>query len=60
MNGDAARTFLIDGLVAGTWRVEDGRVAIESFGTLSRSDRAELEDGRARLEASLADGASSA
>ena len=60
MNGDVAQTFLVDGLVAGTWRVEDGRVAIEPFGTLSRSDRAELEDERARLEAFLADGASNA
>ena len=58
MNGDVAQTFLVDGLVAGTWRVEDGRVAIEPFGTLSRSDRAELEDERARLEAFLADCAS--
>ena len=26
-NGDVAQTFLVDGLVAGTWRVEKGRIA---------------------------------
>ena len=26
MNGDVAQTFLVDGFVAGTWRVEGGRV----------------------------------
>jgi Winged helix DNA-binding domain len=58
VNGDVAQTFLVDGLVAGTWRIEDGRVAIEPFGTLSSSERRELEDERGRLEAFLADAAS--
>ena len=31
-NGDVAQTFLVDGLVAGMWRVENGRVVLEPFG----------------------------
>jgi hypothetical protein len=30
-NGDVAQTFLVDGLVAGIWRVESGRVVLEPF-----------------------------
>jgi DNA glycosylase AlkZ-like len=55
VNGDVAQTFLVDGLVAGTWRVEEGRVVVEPFETLSRSARTELEEEAARLEAFLAD-----
>ena len=33
MNGDVAQTFLVDGVVAGTWRIEDGRVVLEPFAT---------------------------
>ena len=55
VNGDVAQTFLVDGLVAGMWRVEDGRVVAEPFGTLSRSVQRELEDEAGRLEAFLAD-----
>ena len=54
-NGDVAQTFLVDGFVAGMWRVDDGRVVIEPFAPLSRSVRRELEDEAARLEAFLAD-----
>jgi Winged helix DNA-binding domain len=55
MNGDVAQTFLVDGFVAGIWRAEKGRVALEPFASLSRSVRRELEDEAARLEAFLAD-----
>lgn len=51
MNGDVAQTFLVDGLVAGIWRVDDGRVALEPFGELSRAVQRELEDEAGRLEA---------
>ena len=54
-NGDVAQTFLVDGLVAGTWRVDDGRVVAEPFEPLSVSTRRELEDEGERLEAFLAD-----
>ena len=52
-NGDVAQTFLVDGLVAGTWRVEDGRVALAPFEPLSRETMHELEVEAARLEAFL-------
>ncbi len=55
MNGDVARTFLVDGFVEGMWRVEDGRVVLEPFVAPSRSVRRELEDEARRLEAFLAD-----
>jgi len=55
MNGDVAQTFIVDGFVAGTWRVENGRVVIEPFWALPRSVRRELEDEAGRLEAFLAD-----
>jgi hypothetical protein len=52
-NGDVAQTFLADGLVAGTWRVEKGRVALEPFSRLSRPQQRELKEEAARLEAFL-------
>jgi Winged helix DNA-binding domain len=54
MNGDVAQTFLVDGLVAGLWREEGGRVVTEPFRTPSRSVRREVDDEAARLEAFLA------
>jgi hypothetical protein len=54
-NGDVAQTFLVDGFVAGIWRVEQGRVVVEPFGRLTREARAEVEGEAARLEAFLAD-----
>ena len=53
-NGDVAQTFLVDGFVAGTWRVEKGRVALEPFTKLSRATRSELEDEAMSLESFLA------
>ncbi len=53
MNGDVAQTFLVDGFVAGKWRVEDGRVVTEPFEPLSRTARRELEDEAGRLESFL-------
>jgi hypothetical protein len=55
MNGDVAQTFLVDGFVAGSWRVEDGRVVLQPFAPLSRAVLHELEEEAARLEAFLAD-----
>ncbi len=50
-NGDVAQTFLVDGLVAGMWSVEKGRVVLEPLARLSRSVRREVEDEAERLEA---------
>jgi Winged helix DNA-binding domain len=54
MNGDVAQTFLVDGLVAGMWRVETGRIALEPFAPLPRSVQREVADEARRLEAFLA------
>ena len=50
MNGDVAQTFLVDGFVAGTWRLELGRVVTEPFEPLRPAVRREVEDEAARLE----------
>jgi Winged helix DNA-binding domain len=55
MNGDVAQTFLVDGFVAGTWRVDGNRVITEPFQKLSHSAQRELKDEAERLEAFLAD-----
>ncbi len=55
MNGDVAQTFLVDGFVAGIWRIDDGRVVTEPFAPLTRSAQRELTDETARLEAFVAD-----
>jgi hypothetical protein len=55
MNGDVAQTFLVDGFVAGTWRVEGRHVMVEPFAPLAPPVRGELDDEAGRLEAFLAD-----
>jgi winged helix DNA-binding protein len=52
-NGDVAQTFLVDGVVAGTWRLEGKRVAVVPFAPLPRPARAAVEDEAARLAAWL-------
>jgi hypothetical protein len=51
--GMVEATFLVDGFVAGLWRVERNRVRIEPFAPLPRAARREVEDEAARLEAWL-------
>jgi hypothetical protein len=53
VNGDVAQTFLVDGFVAGTWELRDGRVVTTPFKRLSPTARAELKDEGERLEAFL-------
>jgi Winged helix DNA-binding domain len=48
-NGVVTQTFLVDGFVAGLWRVEKGRVVVEPFGRVTREVDAEAK----RLEAWL-------
>ena len=50
-NGDILQTFLVDGFVAGTWRLEGGRVELEPFEPVPRRVRAELEREAAALAA---------
>jgi Winged helix DNA-binding domain len=51
--GMVEATFLVDGFVAGLWRVERGRVRVEPFAPLPRAWRRDLDDEAARLEAWL-------
>jgi hypothetical protein len=53
-NADVQPTFTVDGYVAGSWRVEKGRVVAEPFAPLPRQARRELEEERNRLAAWLA------
>jgi hypothetical protein len=50
-NPQSERTFLVDGEVAGAWRVERGRMKLEPFGRLSREARSELIEEGERLAA---------
>jgi winged helix DNA-binding protein len=50
-NPQSERTFLVDGRVAGAWRYDSGRIALEPFGRLPRAAHAELEDEAERLAA---------
>ena len=53
-NGDVTQTFLVDGIVAGSWSSDKrGRVTTAPFAPLPRSARREVEDEAARLEAWL-------
>jgi hypothetical protein len=53
-NGDVTQTFLVDGIVAGSWSVDKkGNVAIAPFAPLPRVARRAVEDEAAHLEAWL-------
>jgi Winged helix DNA-binding domain len=51
--GDVAQTILVDGRVAGIWRVEGKRVRLEPFAPVPRGARRELADEVSRVEAFL-------
>jgi hypothetical protein len=53
-NGNVQCTFLVDGFVAGTWTLSNGRVELEPFDPLPRRVRRDLEEERAALEGFLA------
>ena len=42
-------TFLVDGIVAGTWRYEKDRIELSPFGALDRSAKRALDDEAERL-----------
>ena len=53
-NGDVTQTFLVDGVVAGSWSADKkGKVTLVPFAPLPRVARREVEDEAARLEAWL-------
>ncbi|MEU6534292.1 winged helix DNA-binding domain-containing protein [Streptomyces sp. NPDC047000] len=62
-NGLIRSTFLVDGFVAGLWRVEQTRgvavLVLEPFGALGAGDRAALAEEGGRLLAFAADSAAS-
>jgi Winged helix DNA-binding domain len=47
----STHTFLVDGVVAGTWKYDGDRVQVEPFGRLSKEARAELREEAERLTA---------
>ncbi len=51
-NPHSSPTFLVDGAVAGTWRHEGGRIALQPFAPLDRATRRAL-DGEAQRLADL-------
>jgi Winged helix DNA-binding domain len=53
--GEVRPTFLVDGCVAGTWSLDDGRVRLSPFDPLPRTARREVEDEAERLEAFVRD-----
>jgi hypothetical protein len=52
-NGDVAQTFLVDGFVAGTWRLEDGQIVTEPFEPLPAAAAREVGEEAERLAAFL-------
>jgi hypothetical protein len=52
--GDVLETFLVDGLVAGSWRFVNGTIELEPFAPLPRAVRRELDDEGRRLAGFLA------
>jgi winged helix DNA-binding protein len=53
-NGDVTQTFLVDGVVAGSWTYDaNGTVTVEPYAPLPRTARREVADEAARLEAWL-------
>jgi hypothetical protein len=54
VNGGVANTVFVDGMLEGLWRVTDGRVVVEPFRRLTRSEAAQLDEEVARVEALLA------
>jgi hypothetical protein len=53
-NGDVTQTFLVDGIVAGSWTADKkGRIALTPFAPLPRTARRDVEEEAARLEAWL-------
>ena len=53
-NGDVTQTFLVDGVVAGSWSADKkGKVTVAPFAPLPRAARREVDDEAKQLEAWL-------
>jgi hypothetical protein len=55
-NATTKNTFTVDGFVAGAWRIEKGRVAVEPFAPLPARIRREVDEEASRLAAFYKDG----
>jgi hypothetical protein len=53
-NGGVGATLFVDGLLAGLWRVDDGRIVVEPFRSLTKAEQRGVHDEVARVEALLA------
>lgn len=53
-NGGVGAAFFHDGLFAGIWRAQDGRVSLETFFTPSKAEQKAIDDEVERVEAFLA------
>ena len=56
-NGGVLPTFLVDGFVAGTWSVENGRLRLAPFTRLGSAIRSQLDEEGERLQAFLSSAA---
>jgi hypothetical protein len=54
-NPQSETTFLVDGAVAGVWKLDGNQVRLHPFGKLRRADRDELEAEAERLADYIAD-----
>jgi len=51
-------TFLVDGFLAGVWRLAEGALVMETFGTLTKAQRADLVEEGVRMLDTMHPGAS--
>lgn len=54
VNGGVGATLFVDGLLAGLWRVEDGRIVVRPFRTPTKAQQRGIDAEVARVEALLA------
>jgi hypothetical protein len=54
VNGGVGSAFFFDGLFAGIWRADEGRVSLEVFFTPTKSDQRAIDAEVARVEEFLA------
>jgi hypothetical protein len=54
VNGGVGATLFLDGLLAGLWHVDDGRVVVEAFATPTKTQRSAIDAEVARVEELLA------
>ncbi|MGI9155875.1 MAG: winged helix DNA-binding domain-containing protein [Marmoricola sp.] len=53
-NGGVGNALLVDGAMEGLWSVDDGRMVLDLWRTLTRGERSSLDEEIARVETTLA------